>query len=197
AQAGLTSPVPLIRLIAAQSRCFNVVDRGQALTRMLQERNLATGNMLQPGANVGEGQLVAADYMVTPNVVFSQSNAGGAGAALGAGRFIPYVGPAFDAAGAIAGSIRFKEAQAVVMVTDVRSGVQTAVAEGRARASDLGGGFGLGGIYGFAAMGAYSNTDQGKVVAGALLDAFNKLVEQVRVVRAAPPAAAAPAAAAA
>src|SRR5262245_39570910 len=37
AQLGLTSPVPLIRLIAAQSRCFNVVDRGQALGGMLQE----------------------------------------------------------------------------------------------------------------------------------------------------------------
>ena len=34
AQKGLTSPVPLIRLIAAQSGCFNVVERGQALTRM-------------------------------------------------------------------------------------------------------------------------------------------------------------------
>ena len=55
-----------IWLIAAQSRCFNVVERGQALTRMLDERNLAAGNMLQPGANVGQGQMVAADYMVTP-----------------------------------------------------------------------------------------------------------------------------------
>src|SRR5262245_18293999 len=55
AQAGLTSPVPLIRLIAAQSRCFNVVERGQALKRMLEERNLAK-DMLQPGSNVGRGQ---------------------------------------------------------------------------------------------------------------------------------------------
>ena len=193
AQAGLTSPVPLIRLIAAQSRCFNVVERGQALTRMLDERNLAAGNMLQPGANVGQGQMVAADYMVTPNVVFSQSNAGGLGGALGAGRFIPYVGPAFGAAGAVAGSVQFKEAQAVMMITDVRSGVQVAVAEGRARASDLGGGFGLGGLSGFGSLGGYSNTDQGKVVAGAFLDAFNKLVDQVRSMR----AAAAPATAAA
>jgi len=184
AQAGLTSPVPLIRLIAAQSRCFNVVERGQALTRMMDERNLAAGNMLQPGANIGQGQMVAADYMVTPNVVFSQSDAGGAGAALGAGRFIPYVGPAFGVAGAVAGSVQFKEAQAVMMVTDVRSGVQVAVAEGRAKASDLGGGFGLGGLYGFGSLGGYSNTDQGKVVAGAFLDAFNKLVEQVRGMRA-------------
>src|SRR2546422_2996077 len=134
AQAGLTSPVPLIRLIAAQSRCFNVVERGQALERMMQERQLATGGMLQQGANIGGGQMVAADYMITPNVVFSQSNAGGGGAALGAlGGLVPYVGPVLAVGGAAAGSVRFREAQAVMMVTDTRSGVQVAVAEGRAK----------------------------------------------------------------
>jgi hypothetical protein len=54
------------------------------------------------------------------------------------------------------------------------------VAEGRAKASDLGGGFGLAGVHGFGSMGGYSNTNQGKVVSGALLDAFNKLVGQVQ-----------------
>ena len=77
--------------------------------------------------------------------------------------------------------MRFKEAQAVMMVTDTRSGVQVAVDEGRAQASDLGGGLGLGGLYGLGGLGAYGNTNQGKVVTGAFLDAFNKLVEQVRV----------------
>ena len=181
AQAGLTSPVPLIRLIAAQSRCFNVVERGQALERMMQERQLATGGMLQQGANIGAGQMVAADYMITPNVVFSQSNAGGGGAAIGAlGGLIPHVGPALGVGGQLAGGVRFREAQAVMMVTDTRSGVQVAVAEGRAKATDLSGGLGLGSIAGFGSLGGYSNTDQGKVVAGAFLDAFNKLVEEVR-----------------
>ena len=180
AQAGLTSPVPLIRLIAAQSRCFNVVERGQALDRMIQERQLSTGGMLQQGSNIGGGQMVAADYMITPNVVFSQSDAGGAGTALRSLGFVPYVGTALAIGGGIAGSVRFSEAQAVMMVTDTRSGVQIAVAEGRAKATDLGGGLGLGSIGGFGSLGGYSNTDQGKVVAGAFLDAFNKLVEQIR-----------------
>lgn len=179
AQMGLTSPIPVIRLLAAQSRCFNVVERGQALTRMLDERNLATGGLLQQGSNVGGGQMVAADYMITPNVVFSEDNAGGAGAAAGSviGSFIPYVG---GAVGAMAGSVRFREAQALMMITDTRSGVQVAIAEGRAKSSDLGGGFGLAGVSGFGSLGGYSNTNQGKVVSGALLDAFNKLVGQIQ-----------------
>jgi hypothetical protein len=55
AQIGLASPVPLIRLMVAQSGCFNVVERGQALTRMTEERALAAGSMLQQGANIGRG----------------------------------------------------------------------------------------------------------------------------------------------
>jgi hypothetical protein len=68
-----------------------------------------------------------------------------------------------------------------MMVTDTRSGVQVAVAEGRAKATDLGGGLGLGSIYGFGSLAGYSKTNEGKVVAGAFLDAFNKLVDQIRV----------------
>lgn len=177
AQIGLTSPVPLIRLMAAQSRCFNVVERGQALTRMTQERQLAAGGLLQAGSNVGGGQMVAADYMITPNVVFSERDAGGIGGALGG--LIPAVGG--TVVGALAGGLRFREAQAVMMVTDTRSGVQVAVAEGSAKASDLGSGLGLGGLSGFGSLAGYSNTNQGKVVAGAFLDSFNKLVEQVRL----------------
>jgi hypothetical protein len=56
AQMGLTSPVPLIRLLAAQSRCFNVVERGQGLSRMIQERELSSGGLLQQGSNIGGGR---------------------------------------------------------------------------------------------------------------------------------------------
>ena len=176
AQMGLTSPVPVIRLLAAQSRCFNVVERGQALSRMEQERELAAGGRLQTGSNVGQGQMVAADYYITPNVIFSEGNAGAIGGALG--RLIPGVGG--SVASAVGGGLRFKEAQAVMMVTDTRSGIQVAVAEGRAQSSDLGGGLGMGGLYGLGALGGYGNTNEGKVVTGAFLDAFNKLVAQVR-----------------
>lgn len=179
-QVGLSSPVPLVRLMAAQSRCFVVVERGQALTRMDEERQRAQSGLLQQGSNVGQGQMVAADYWITPNVIFSERNAGGASGALGSviGSFVP--GRTGTLVSSVAGSVRFEEAQALLTVTDGRSGVQTAIAEGRAKASDLGGGLGLRSLAGFGTISGYSNTNEGKVVAGAFLDAFNKLVDQVR-----------------
>jgi hypothetical protein len=183
AQWGLTSPVPLIRLMAAQSNCFNIVERGQALSRMMEERGLAESGLLQSGSNVGRGQMVAADYMVTPNVVFSENNAGKIGASLisALGGYIPGAGGSVaNVAASVIGNVRFKEAQAVMMVTDTRSGVQVAVAEGRAKATDLGGGLGLGSLSGLGSLAGYSNTSEGKVVAGAFLDAFNKLADQIR-----------------
>jgi hypothetical protein len=81
---------------------------------------------------------------------------------------------------AVGGGLRFKEAQAVMMVTDTSSGVQVAVADGRAQSSDPWGA-GAGGIYGLSALGGYGNTNQGKVVTGAFVDAFNKLVAELRV----------------
>jgi Curli production assembly/transport component CsgG len=161
AQMGLTSPVPLLRLMAAQSRCFNVVERGQALSRMEQERQLAASGRLQTGSNVGQGQMVAADYYITPNVVFSDRDAGGIGTAAA---FIPGYGGMI--ASALGAGLRFKEAQAVMMVTDTRSGVQVAVAEGRSKAVDFAGTGGVGGIHGLGGLAGYGDTHQGKVVTG-------------------------------
>ncbi len=72
------------------------------------------------------------------------------------------------------------EAQTALFLTDLRSGVQKAVAEGSAEKTDVG--FGLfgagGGLAG--AGGGYESTDIGKIVAAAFLDAHNKLVAQLR-----------------
>ena len=47
------------------------------------EQELAKQGMLQKGSGITGGQLVAADYTITPNVIFSNQNAGGIGAAAG------------------------------------------------------------------------------------------------------------------
>jgi len=179
AQYGLQSPVPLLRLLAAQSGCFAVVERGQALDRMMQERDLASQGLLQTGSNVGGAQMIAADYLLTPFVTFSEDDAGAiAGAAGALGSFLPYgLGASLTALG---GGVKFREAQTMLAATDQRTGLQIATAEGSARTSDiLGGAFTLGGLPGFAGLGGFANTDQGKVVAAAYLDAFNNLVDQL------------------
>ncbi|WP_297529390.1 SH3 domain-containing protein [Thiohalobacter sp.] len=173
AQYGLTSPVPLIRLIMAQSRCFRVVDRGAASSALQRERALAAGGQLQKGSQMGGGQMVAADYIITPSIIFQDANSGGGFGGLGA--LLPGV------AGAVAAGIKTTnlEAQVMLAVTNVRTGVQEAVAEGSAKKRDIGfGGLAFaGGVAG--AGGAYESTDIGKITAAAFLDAHNKLVTQL------------------
>lgn len=174
AQAGLTSPIPLLRIMMAQSNCFQVVDRGQASQALQRERAMASAGELQSGSNMGAGQMKAADFLITPNVVFKDANAGGGGAGLGA--LIPGIG------GAIAGGVRWTnmESQVTLFLTNVRTGVQEAAAEGSASKRDIGfGGLAFGGLVG-AGGGAYASTDIGKIVSAAFLDAHNKLVAQVQ-----------------
>jgi len=172
-QYGLTSPVPLLRLMMAQSNCFRVVDRGAASAAMRRERELASHGQLRRGSSMGGGQMVAADYVITPNIIFQDNNAGGGFGALGG--LLP------GAVGAIAGGIKTTnlESQVTLFLTNVRSGLQEAVAEGSAKKRDIGfGGFGwIGGVAG--GGGAYQNTDIGKITAAAFMDAHNKLVTQL------------------
>jgi hypothetical protein len=71
----------------------------------------------------------------------------------------------------------------VLTLTDVRSTEQVSLQQGKAKKTDLGWGAGGGGFFGaFAAAGAssYANTEIGQVVTAAYLDAFVKLVEDVK-----------------
>ena len=180
----LGSPVGLIRLMIQQSNCFLVVERGVGMQNMMQERALAKAGELKQDANIGGGQMVQADYVITPAVVFSENNAGGVGGGLGG-----VVGGLFGRgagvlAGGVAGGLQFKEAQTSMLVADSRSGIQVAAAEGSAKKADfrlggLLGGAGIGGG-GAAALGGYGNTNEGKVIAASFADNYNGIVRSVR-----------------
>ena len=124
---------------------------------------------------MGGGQMVSADFVMTPSVVFSEDNAGGVGGGV-AGLF----GRRAAAVGAIAGGLKFKEAQTSMLVADSRSGVQVAAAEGSTRKADikLGGALFGGGMGG--ALGGYGNTNEGKIIAAAFLDNYNGIVGALR-----------------
>ena len=181
---GLGSPTSLIRMIIQQSNCFIVVERGVGMQNMMQERALARGGELKQDSNVGGGQMVSADYLLTPSVIFSEDNAGGIGGAAGG-----VVGGLFGrgagaVVGGIAGGLKFKEAQTSMLVADTRSGIQVAAAEGSAMKADfrlggLLGGAGIGGG-GAVAAGGYSNTNEGKIIAASLADNYNGVVRAVR-----------------
>jgi hypothetical protein len=168
----LQSPVSLIRMMIQQSNCFIVVERGQGLRNLEQERALAGAGQTRAGSNIGGGQMVAADFVMTPQVVFSEGNAGGIGSAA-AGLF-------GRKAAIVAGGLKFKEAQTTLLVADSRSGVQVAAAEGSTKKADMALGAGLFGGGGGAAAGGYGNTNEGKIIAASFMDNYNKIVDVVR-----------------
>lgn len=167
----LGSPAGVLRILIQESNCFLVVERGSGLTQMRQERELARSGELQQASNVGGGQMVAADFVLTPGVIFSDNNAGGVGGVVGglAGRRLGLAG----------GGVKFKEAQTSLLVADVRSGVQVAAASGKAKKTDFGlGALGVLGV-GFG-VGGYSSTDEGKILAASFRDNYNTIVQSVR-----------------
>jgi hypothetical protein len=173
-QYNLSSPVGLIRMMIQQSNCFIVVERGAGMQNIMQERALASSGQSRQGSNIGGGQMVAADFILTPRVAFAENNAGGIGGVAG------MLGRRAAVVGAVAGGLKFKEAQTSMLVADSRSGVQVAAAEGSTRKADMRlGGMLFGGGAG-AAGGGYGNTNEGKIIAAAFMDNYNQIVGVVR-----------------
>ncbi len=167
---------PVLKMLAQQSNCFVVVERGAAMGNMMRERSLEQSGELRQGSSFGKGQMVAADYSMSPSITFSNQDAGGIGGAIGG---------LFGSVGAaVGGSLSYKEASTMLTLVDNRSGVQLAAAEGSARNVDMGavggmlaGSVGLGG-------GGYTNTAEGKVIVASFTDSFNNMVRALRNYRA-------------
>ena len=173
-QYGLGSPAALLRMMIQQSGCFDVVERGVAMQNLQQERALAQGGNLRQGSNLGQGQMQAADFVMTPNVQIAAQTTGGVGGVLGG------LGGRLGALGALAGGLKFREASTSLLVADVRSSIQVAAAEGKATQTDFSvGGWALGGGA-LGALGGYTSTPEGKIIAASLLDNYNKIVLSVR-----------------
>jgi curli biogenesis system outer membrane secretion channel CsgG len=173
-QYKLGSTVPVLRMLIQQSNCFVVVERGAAMNKMMLERDLQKSGEMRTGSNYGKGQVVAADYTMSPTIAFSQKGTQGMSGALGG------FGMLGNVAGAVAGGIKANEASTTLLMIDNRSGIQLAAAEGSAKNFDfnvLGGMFG-GGVGG--GMGGYSNTPEGKILIAAFMDSYNQLVRAVR-----------------
>jgi len=172
----LGSTVPVLKLLAQQSNCFVVVERGRAMNNMMKERALADSGEMRQGSNFGKGQIVAADFSLNPSLTFSNSDSGGIGAGvsslLGGGKTRMLAG--------LAGGAKFKEASALLTLFDNRSGVQLSAAEGSSSSTDFGLMSSLFGTKAGGNLGGYSNTAEGKVIAAALTDAFNNMVVAVR-----------------
>jgi curli biogenesis system outer membrane secretion channel CsgG len=170
----LGSPAQLIRMMVQDSGCFDVVERGEAMANIREERSLAEGGELRGESNVGKGQMQAADFVMTPAVQIAANNTGGVGGALAGGLLNRF------GLGGVVGGLKFKEASTSLIIADVRSSIQVASAQGKATKTDFDiGGWGWTGAA-FGAANGYTNTPEGKVIAASLLDNWNNIVVAIR-----------------
>ncbi len=173
----LGSTVPVLRLMVQQSNCFVVVERGKSLKNVMGERELADSGELREGSGFNRGEMVAADYTMTPSIQFSE-NTGGVSGALG-GLF----GSKNKRLGKIVGGLKRNQAATTLLLIDNRSSVQVAAASGEAQKFDFSAG--LGGISRSAggALEGFTQTPEGKVIIAAFADSYNKMVRALRQYR--------------
>jgi len=172
------SPLPLVRLIAQQSGCFRIVDRAAGLHATVQEQELKDAGILGDKVKVRKGQGYAAQYTITPSLTFSERDAGRE-----VGGLLAHV-PVLNKFVGLADQVKLKEAQAALLLTDNETTEQLAAATGSVRVTDLGMAGLMLGRAGGAAGAGWSNTNEGKVIAAAFLDAHNQLVTQLRMLQA-------------
>jgi curli biogenesis system outer membrane secretion channel CsgG len=172
----LQPPAGLLRIVIQQSGCFTVVERGAGLDAAMRERELAGEGNLQRGSNVGGGQIRAADYVLLADVIAQDNNAsgGGLGAAVGG-----VVGGRLG--GVIGGmGVRSQTAQTTLTLANVRT-TESFATEGNATNRNFtwgGVGF-LGG--GGVGLGGYTDTEIGRVVTVAFIDAYTQMISQLGV----------------
>jgi curli biogenesis system outer membrane secretion channel CsgG len=181
-QYNLAPPAKLLKVLVQRSGCFNLVDRGTGLNAAQLERNIGSNLGLQRKSNVGQGQIKAADYVLVAEVQASNRNSGGS--AIGGGLGAVLGGPV----GGLLGGMRTRkmEANTVLSLTNVRTTETLAVVDGYAVKKDTS--FGAGGFLGGTGAagglvgGGYENTDVGRVVTLAFIQAYSKMVTELGLV---------------
>ncbi|WP_171009437.1 CsgG/HfaB family protein [Sphingomonas sp. 2SG] len=167
-QYSLAPPSKLLKVLVQRSGCFNLVDRGTGLNAAQIERNIGGNLGLQRGANVGQGQIKAADYVMVAEIQGANSNVSGNAVAGVAGGLL----------GGAVGGLKSKkmEANTVLSLTNVRTTETLATEEGYAAKNNLA--FGGGGFLSVAgaAGGGYDNTEIGRIVTLSFIQAYSKLV---------------------
>lgn len=174
----LGSTVPVLRLMIQQSNCFVVVERGKAMKNMMGERQLEAAGETREGSNFGKGQIVAADYTMSPSIQFSE-NTGGLG-----GKVSGLLGSKGKLLGKLAGDLKKNEASTTLLLIDNRSSVQVSAALGTAENFDYAAATGLFGSRASGAVDGYTRTPEGKTIAAAFADSYNNMVRALRNYRA-------------
>lgn len=164
-----------LRLLIQQSNCFVIVDRGLVESAADDEkRRTRTSGEVRDDANMGPGQEVAADFVLRSSVI-SMGTKESRG--LNLGMLSKFAGTA-----SVGQTV--SEAKVQLVLSDIRSKVQVAAAQGEGSGSNTGlatnllgrAGKGLGGI----GVKSESNTSGTTILLQAFADAYNKMVPAVQ-----------------
>lgn len=189
ASYGLPAPTRMLRVMVNDSKCFNVLDRGVGFAAAQAERELARGGHLQEDQNIGAGQMLGADFVLIPDIVSQNANAGGSniGVSGSTGQKRGLMGGMLNVATlGIAGKMSSNKqtAQVVLTLVDVRTSEQLVSVTGDAKITDrawsamvnASSAQGSGGVR----VGSWENTEIGKVILEAYEEAYADMVSEIQ-----------------
>jgi hypothetical protein len=146
----VTTIEPLLRLAVQQSNCFVITSVGNNRTESklsaITDKQRNSGEF-RAGSQQQKGQRVAADYYMEPAIIIDNESTGKIAGALGG-----LIGGGF---GALAGSVESKASVVTLTMFDIRSGVQIAISEGNATATNYGAALGAFGGGAAAGLGGF------------------------------------------
>ncbi|MBK1685056.1 MULTISPECIES: hypothetical protein [Rhodoferax] len=171
----VTTIEPLLRLAVQQSNCFVITSIGNNKTESkissITDKQRNSGEF-RAGSKQQKGQRVAADYYLEPAIIIDNDSTGKLAGSLGG-----MLGGTF---GAIAGSMESKASVVTMTMFDIRSGVQIAISQGNATATNFGAALGAFGGGAAGGLSGFSRTPAGKATVAAFVDAYNSMVISLR-----------------
>ena len=174
----VTSIEPLIRLAVAQSNCFVITSIGNNKTEgkisAITDKQRNSGEF-RAGSKQQKGQRVAADYYLEPAIIIDNESTGQVVGALGG-----LLGSKNRSLGALAGGLESKASVVTLTMFDIRSGVQIAISEGNATATNYGAALSVFGPTAGGSLAGFSRSPAGKATVAAFTDAYNNMVIALR-----------------
>ena len=188
ASYGLPAPTRMLRVMVNDSKCFTVLDRGVGFAAAQAERDLAMDGHLQAGQNLGAGQMRGADYVLIPDIVSQNANAGGMniGGSAGTPQKRGLMAGVLNVATlGVSGKLSTQKQTAEVVLTlvDVRTSEQLISVSGEAKITDKAwaAAVAASNVQGSARVnaGSWENTEIGQVIKEAYEEAFSRMVSQI------------------
>jgi hypothetical protein len=174
----ITTIEPLIRLAVAQSKCFVITSIGNNRTESkisgITDKQRNSGEF-RAGSNQQKGQRVAADYYLEPAIIIDNESTGQVIGALGG-----LLGSRNRNLAALAGGLESKASVVTLTMFDIRSGVQIAISEGNATATNYGAALGVFGPSAGGSLAGFSRSPAGKATVAAFTDSYNSMVIALR-----------------